>query len=182
MLDGELDDLLHLLDLLVKSTNHLVSGVRHLLNTHQRNKGIDFTGKDLEQLVAITLEGDASTRRKLGHVDLLVESDDVLSFGVDLDQDVCLAHGLDHLSNVSTRLLQTNQLITHSPHLAVQFISLCRQTTEVFELILEHDVELIDLALIVGANPFLSTHTGSAGVSDFQKSQTDTKSKRTESH
>lgn len=44
VLDGELDDLLDFLDLLLQTTNGLVRRVGDLLDTHEGDEGIDLAG------------------------------------------------------------------------------------------------------------------------------------------
>lgn len=44
MFDGQFDDFLDLFDLLIESSDHVVGGVRHFLNFHQGDKGIDLGG------------------------------------------------------------------------------------------------------------------------------------------
>jgi hypothetical protein len=50
MLDGELNDLLDLLNLLIQPSNHVVSRIRHLLHLHKTNEGVHFAGEDQVQL------------------------------------------------------------------------------------------------------------------------------------
>jgi len=100
MLDGQLDDLLDFFDLLVEAAHHLVGGVGHLFHHHQTDQGVDLVGQDLVEEVAVVFEGDPSVGRDFGHVNVLVNIDDELSFWVDFDKDFFLVHGFDNLAYI----------------------------------------------------------------------------------
>jgi len=51
--DGEFDDFLDLLDLLVESSDHFVRGVRDLLDHHEGDERIDLVGEDLVEFVGV---------------------------------------------------------------------------------------------------------------------------------
>jgi len=51
--DGQFDDLLDLLDLLVETSDHLVRRVGDLLDHHEGDEGIDLVGEDLVEFVGV---------------------------------------------------------------------------------------------------------------------------------
>ena len=105
MLDGQLDDLLDLLDLLVQTADHLVRRVGHLLDHHQAHERVDLVRQYLVQQVAVVLECHARIRRYLGYVDVLVDVDHELALRVHLDEHLLLVHRLDDLAHVRALLL-----------------------------------------------------------------------------
>lgn len=74
--DGQFDDLLDLLDLLVESSDHLVGGVRYLLDHHERDERIDLVGEDLVEFVRVGTESDAEVGSEEVDVDVWVKVDD----------------------------------------------------------------------------------------------------------
>lgn len=47
MLNGQLNDLLDFLNLLFKTTNHVISGIGNFLNFHESDKRVDLAWHDL---------------------------------------------------------------------------------------------------------------------------------------
>mmetsp|Transcript_56794 Transcript_56794/g.164778 ORF Transcript_56794/g.164778 Transcript_56794/m.164778 type:complete len:390 (+) Transcript_56794:14-1183(+) len=124
MFDRQLDDLLDLLDLLVDSAHHLVGAVGRFLDTHELHEGIDLAWEDLVQDVAVAAEGDPGVRLAILDGDVLVLVDDILALLPDLDQDLLLAHGLDHLAAVRRWLQEHVQLLAEEAHPGVQLVAL----------------------------------------------------------
>jgi hypothetical protein len=84
MLDGELDHLLDLLDLLVQTTDHFVGAVGHLFDSHQADKRVDFVGQDLVQYVRVIAKCYPNAGADLCAVNILVQVYNVLAFGMHL--------------------------------------------------------------------------------------------------
>ena len=84
VLDGQLDHLLDLLDLLVDATDHVVRRVGHLLHLHQAHQRVDLARQHEVQHVRVVLQRHAVVGLELGDVDGLVNIHDVLTLGVDL--------------------------------------------------------------------------------------------------
>jgi hypothetical protein len=53
VLDGEFDDFLHFLHLLVESSDHVVGGVGNLLDLHEGDEGVDLGGENFMQNVVV---------------------------------------------------------------------------------------------------------------------------------
>ena len=100
VLNGKLNDLLDLLDLLVETSHHLVCRVGNLLDHHERHERVDFVRQDLVKQVAVVLERHARVRCHLRHVDVLVHVDDEFTFWVHFNEHFLLVHGLDDLAHV----------------------------------------------------------------------------------
>ena len=122
MFDGELDDLLDFHHLLLEAADHVVGGVGHGLDLHEADEGVDLGREDLVQRVGIVPHGDTSVGLEVVDVDPLVEINDVFALGIDLHQDLLLAHLLDDLADVRAGLLQVIQLLPKHPDLGVQLI------------------------------------------------------------
>ena len=58
MLNWKLNNLFDLLDLLVKTSHHLIGGVRHLLHHHEGHEGVHLVGQDLVQRVAVVTQSN----------------------------------------------------------------------------------------------------------------------------
>ena len=65
---------------------------------------VDFVWKDLVEGVAVVPERDPAVGGDVCDVDVLVDVDDELALGMDLDQDLLLVHHLHHLAHVRTGL------------------------------------------------------------------------------
>lgn len=75
------------------------------------------------QRVRVVAQGDAQVGLDVLQLDqLVVEVHHVLSLWLHLDQDLLLAHQLDHLAHVRPRLMQQPQLLLQLSH--------CRRHTE----------------------------------------------------
>jgi hypothetical protein len=73
----------------------------------------------------------------------------IFSLWLNLDQHLFLAHHLDHLSNITSGLLQQLQLLPQQPHARVQSITLCLESPEVLRTLVDGDFGLFDLVLVV---------------------------------
>mmetsp|Transcript_399 Transcript_399/g.1076 ORF Transcript_399/g.1076 Transcript_399/m.1076 type:complete len:286 (-) Transcript_399:252-1109(-) len=100
VLDGQLDDLLDLLDLLVEPTDHIVGRIGDLLHLHEADERVHLAREHQVQDVAIVLQRDASGGGEGVDVDALVQVHNVLALRVHLDKNLCLPHDLDHLAHV----------------------------------------------------------------------------------
>ena len=69
------------------------------------------------QCVAVVPECDAAVGRDVVDVDVLVHVHDELALRVDLDQDLLLVHGLDHLPDVGSLFLEELELFAQAPDL-----------------------------------------------------------------
>ena len=76
VLDGELDDLLDLLNLFVETANHLVRAVWNFLDHHKGHERVDLVGQDLVYRVRVGAEGDTKGRSELVNVDIGVSVND----------------------------------------------------------------------------------------------------------
>mmetsp|Transcript_28705 Transcript_28705/g.56057 ORF Transcript_28705/g.56057 Transcript_28705/m.56057 type:complete len:250 (-) Transcript_28705:165-914(-) len=155
VLDGELDNLLDLLDLLLESTNRLVRRVGNLLHAHQGHQRVDLAGKDLVKDIAVVTEGDAEVGLDLGDINRLVQVNHILALRIHLDENLVLAHGLDDLANVAARLLQQLKLLSEHPHLCVELVPLRLQPPQVLRPLPVNRLQLLDLPLIVRVDPRL---------------------------
>jgi hypothetical protein len=68
VLDGQLDDFLDLLDLLVESSDHLVRRIRHLLDHHERDEWVLLRGEDRVELVCAQWGWSARVERGMGNI------------------------------------------------------------------------------------------------------------------
>ena len=84
MFDRQLYDFLDLLDLLIKSTNHIVSRVWHFFDLHKRNQGIDLGRKDLMQDVVIRANSHSEIRLYFFDFDGFVNVYNILAFMAEL--------------------------------------------------------------------------------------------------
>ena len=74
--------------------------------------------------VAVIPESHSAVGSHIIDVDVLVKVHNKLALGMDLDQDLLLVHGLDHLADVAALLLQVLQLLPQHPHLGIELIPL----------------------------------------------------------
>lgn len=58
---GKFDDFLDLLDLVLKTTNHIIGGIRNLLDHHERYQRIHLTRENLEEPVGVALQSYPDT-------------------------------------------------------------------------------------------------------------------------
>ena len=100
MLDRELDNLLHLLNLLRQSTDHVVSGVWDFLNLHEGNQRIDLGWKDLVQQVGVRSARNSDVWQEEFSVNFPVDIDDILAFSADLDEALLLSHHLGYFTDL----------------------------------------------------------------------------------
>ena len=77
--------LLNFLNLLVKTTNHVISGVRNLLNFHKVNQGINFTWQDKVENIAIITEGNSCRWGKFSYVYTFVNINNILPLWMNLE-------------------------------------------------------------------------------------------------
>eukprot|EP00050_Salpingoeca_kvevrii_P006166 m.287788 g.287788 ORF g.287788 m.287788 type:complete len:445 (-) comp11847_c0_seq1:145-1479(-) len=141
VLDGELDDLLDLLDLLVETANHLVRAVGDLFDHHERDQRVNLARQDFVQRVAIVAQCHSEVGRELCDIDAGVEVDNVLAVGVDLDQNLCLAHDLDHLANVRAGLVEQRELLAQHAHFCVELIALGLEAPQIEARIVEDNLQ-----------------------------------------
>lgn len=73
----------------------------------------------------------------------------VFSLWLNLDQHLFLAHHLDDLANITSRLLQQLEFLPQQPHARVQRISLCLESPEILRTLVDGDFGLFDLILVV---------------------------------
>ena len=85
MLDGKFDDFLDLLNLLIKSSYHVVGGVRHFLYLHEGDKRIDLGGQNLVQNVVIGPDCHSEVGLDILDLDGLIDVDDVLALVAELN-------------------------------------------------------------------------------------------------
>ena len=78
VLDGKFNDLLDLLNLLIKSSDHIVGGIWHFLYLHEGNKRIDLCWQNFVQNVVIGPDCDSEVGLDVLNFDGLVNVDDVL--------------------------------------------------------------------------------------------------------
>lgn len=98
VLDGQLHNLLDLLDLRVQPAHHVVGAVRHLLHLHEAHQRVHLARQQHVQRVAVVAQRHARGGLHGGDVDALVALNHVLAFGMHLrarrrsDRTVALAH------------------------------------------------------------------------------------------
>jgi hypothetical protein len=80
MFDGEFDDFLHLLDLLVKSSNHVVGGVWNFFYLHEGDERVNLGGEDLVEDVVVGTDCNSQVWLDVLDLDGLVQVDNVLAF------------------------------------------------------------------------------------------------------
>mmetsp|Transcript_17530 Transcript_17530/g.52738 ORF Transcript_17530/g.52738 Transcript_17530/m.52738 type:complete len:264 (+) Transcript_17530:600-1391(+) len=153
MLDGQLDDLLDLLDLLVHASHHLVSAVGRLLHAHQLHERVYLAREDLVQHVGLAAQGDAGVRLAVVDGDVLVNVDHVLALLAHLHEHLLLPHGLDHLAAVRCRLQQHVELLPQEPHPAVELVALRLKTPLVVLAILDQGLHLLNVGIVVALDP-----------------------------
>lgn len=88
VLNGQLDNFLNLLDLLVQTTNHLICTIRNLFDHHERDEGVDLVGEDGMEEVRIGSKGNSDVRGKGrdGDIGGEVNHCDILSTGFLLEK------------------------------------------------------------------------------------------------
>mmetsp|Transcript_14257 Transcript_14257/g.38666 ORF Transcript_14257/g.38666 Transcript_14257/m.38666 type:complete len:215 (+) Transcript_14257:983-1627(+) len=163
VLEGQLNHLFDLLDLLISSSNHVIGGVRHVLHLHEADQGVHLGGEQKVQGVAVVFQGNTSASRQLRHFNVLVDVHHVLALGVRLHEHLVLAHDLDDLPHIGSRLLQQLQLLPQQTDLRVQLIPLGFQPLQVQALVLHLKLKVFYLRLVVTSEPIahrgLSPHS-----------------------
>ena len=86
--------LFDLLDLLIKTTNHVICAIWNLLHLHEADQGIHLGRQQQMQRVAIVTQGNSSTSSNFVDVNVLVQVHHVLALRVNLDQNFVFAHHL----------------------------------------------------------------------------------------
>mmetsp|Transcript_13197 Transcript_13197/g.33484 ORF Transcript_13197/g.33484 Transcript_13197/m.33484 type:complete len:417 (-) Transcript_13197:74-1324(-) len=167
VLDGELDDLLDLLDLLVEAADHFVGGVRDLFDAHEGDEGVDLGGEDAVEGVGVVAEGHAGRGGDGVDVDGFVDVDDVFALGVDLDENLLLGHHLDDLADVGAGLVEKDQLLSKVSDSRVELVALRLEAAEVLLLLAGERLELVDLGGVVGLEPRVDGAGGGAGRFDL---------------
>mmetsp|Transcript_32410 Transcript_32410/g.64337 ORF Transcript_32410/g.64337 Transcript_32410/m.64337 type:complete len:417 (+) Transcript_32410:261-1511(+) len=114
--DGELDDLLHLLHLLLQPSDHLVSRVGDLLDFHEGHQRIDLGGQNFVKFVRVVVQRNSSSRRQSSDVDVFFDVDHVLPFRVHLHKNFIFAHHLHDLSYIRPWLQKVLQLLSQFSH------------------------------------------------------------------
>lgn len=135
VLDGQLDDLLDLLDLLVETTDHLVRRVGHLLHHHERDERIDLVRQDRVEEVRVGAQGDAEVGSEGGNGDVGREVDNVLALRLDLDKHLLLAHDLDNLADVASGLLQHLELLAQEAYCGSVYVGSDCHPPRVFKVL-----------------------------------------------
>jgi hypothetical protein len=74
--------LFNLFNLLVKTTNHIIGGIRNLFNLHKVNQWIDFAGQDKMKNIAATFEGNPCRRRDFCNINTFINIYNVFAFWV----------------------------------------------------------------------------------------------------
>jgi len=90
----QLGYLFDLLDLLIKTTNHVIRAIWNLLHLHETDQGIHLGRQQQVQRVAIVTQGNSSTSSNFVDVNVLVKVHHVLALRVDLNQNLVFAHHL----------------------------------------------------------------------------------------
>lgn len=73
----------------------------------------------------------------------------VFPLWLNLDEHLLLAHHLDHLTDITSRLLQQLELLTQQPHARIQRIPLGLESSEVLRSLVDRNFSLFDLVLVV---------------------------------
>ena len=145
MLDWQFDDFLDCFDLLVQTTNHIVSRVRNLLNLHKVDKRVNFAWHNLVQQHTDVFQSHASVRLQLFNVDLTINVNDVLLRTTDLDQTLLLSHHFAHLSYLRRWLQKKIQLILEVFNQGIHLVSLSFKPPQIVLLLMNFDLQLFDL-------------------------------------
>merc|ERR1740139_2035360 len=98
MLDRKLNDLLHLLDLLVKPSNHVISGVGHFFDLHGIHQRVYLRWQDLVHEMG-RVHGNAGVRSQKLHIDRRNNTHDLFTVSALLNQTLLLAHHLGYVSH-----------------------------------------------------------------------------------
>ena len=105
MLNGQLNNFLDFLNLLIKSSNHIVSRVRYFFHLHQWNKRIDFGWQYFVKNVIIRSDCNSQVGFNIFNFDGFVKINNILAFMTELNLIV----------NTLTRTLFLPITLTTSP-------------------------------------------------------------------
>mmetsp|Transcript_6575 Transcript_6575/g.14969 ORF Transcript_6575/g.14969 Transcript_6575/m.14969 type:complete len:200 (+) Transcript_6575:570-1169(+) len=129
VLNGKLDHLLDLLNLLVKSADHVVRAVGNFLHLHEADERIHLGRKQQVQRVAVVAQRDACRGNHLGDVNILVEVDDVLSLWVHFHENFSFSHDFNDFSDVRPWFLEELEFLSEHAHGAVDVVALRLETS-----------------------------------------------------